>query len=108
MLAAWERLHVATVPILITISTTPIRFTSSTLALRRAITARSFISAGRAGYLIPVPPVVGLPPLSHQAVLALPGPQRDGVRRLIGGRLYVAVEVGRGHRRRYCSPEDPF
>jgi hypothetical protein len=77
-----------------------IHFTSSTLALYRTITARFSISAGSAGYLIPVLPVVGLPPLSRQAVPALPGLQRDGVRRLIGGRLYVAVEVRSGHSRR--------
>jgi hypothetical protein len=77
-----------------------IHFTSSTLALCRAITTRFSISAGRAGHLIPVLPVVGLPPLSRQAVPALPGLQRDGVCRLIGCRLYVAVEVGRGHSRR--------
>jgi hypothetical protein len=56
----------------------------------------------------PVLPVVAYPDLTHHTILVRFRLQRDGVRRLIGGRLYVAVEVGCGHRRRYCSPKDPF
>jgi hypothetical protein len=81
---------------MITIVVAHLSFEASYLAR----TARLSISASRAGYLAPVFPVVGLPPLSRQAVPALPGLQRDGVRRLIGCRLDVAVEVGRGHSRR--------